>query len=231
MSQWVYRILAVVFVAFLVLRMFEDREDNRACKNLKWKPHLLSNQTKLSELPLHCFFSSDYDEGRMRFQKSVIEAGGELFSEPIGYEDLTIDFGLFRPSGSQNDRVIVHLSGTHGVEAFVGNSIQLAILEELKSNPLKKGDATILFVHAVNPFGFRHLRRVNENNVDLNRNFLDSVGWKNALSRDPNLAGYMTLSQFLNPSPPPTLYPWINDIVFWYHNLVSLIKVSFFFLF
>ena len=31
----------------------------------------------------------------------------------------------------------------------------------------------VLFVHAVNPHGFSHGRRVNEDNVDLNRNFRD----------------------------------------------------------
>src|SRR3546814_14782870 len=31
----------------------------------------------------------------------------------------------------------------------------------------------MLFIHAVNPFGFAHMLRVNENNVDLNRNFVD----------------------------------------------------------
>ena len=30
-----------------------------------------------------------------------------------------------------------------------------------------------MLVHAVNPWGFAWLRRVNEDNVDLNRNFLD----------------------------------------------------------
>jgi hypothetical protein len=31
----------------------------------------------------------------------------------------------------------------------------------------------VLLVHAVNPYGFSHIRRVTENNVDLNRNFRD----------------------------------------------------------
>lgn len=31
----------------------------------------------------------------------------------------------------------------------------------------------LLLVHAVNPYGFAHLRRVNEDNVDLNRNSAD----------------------------------------------------------
>ena len=31
-------------------------------------------------------------------------------------------------------------------------------------------------IHALNPFGFAHLRRANEDNVDLNRNFVDHEG-------------------------------------------------------
>ena len=34
-------------------------------------------------------------------------------------------------------------------------------------------DVAIVLVHALNPFGFAWRRRWNENNVDLNRNFLD----------------------------------------------------------
>src|SRR6185295_6555240 len=30
-----------------------------------------------------------------------------------------------------------------------------------------------LFHHAVNPYGFSHLRRTNEDNIDVNRNFRD----------------------------------------------------------
>jgi hypothetical protein len=31
----------------------------------------------------------------------------------------------------------------------------------------------VLMLHALNPYGFSHIRRVNEDNADLNRNFLD----------------------------------------------------------
>src|SRR3546814_17471906 len=53
----------------------------------------------------------------------------------------------------------------------------------------------MLFVHAVNPFGFAHMLRVNENNVDLNRNFLDF-----AAPLPPNPV-YAAIAQTL---PPPT---------------------------
>jgi hypothetical protein len=51
----------------------------------------------------------------------------------------------------------------------------------------------------VNPFGFSRLRRFNEDNVDLNRNFLSSDGdYKGA----PD--GYASLNRFLNPESPPS---------------------------
>lgn len=33
----------------------------------------------------------------------------------------------------------------------------------------------VLYVHALNPYGFSHIRRVTQENVDLNRNFQDSA--------------------------------------------------------
>ena len=34
-------------------------------------------------------------------------------------------------------------------------------------------DTALVLVHANNPHGFAHQRRVNEDNIDLNRNFID----------------------------------------------------------
>ena len=81
--------------------------------------------------------------------------------------DLYMDFALLGASGSEN--LLVHVSGTHGVEGFVGSAIQSKILRG--GCELPEGVA-VLFIHAVNPYGMAELRRVNENNVDLNRNFL-----------------------------------------------------------
>jgi predicted deacylase len=62
-------------------------------------------------------------------------------------------------------------SGTHGVEGFCGSGCQNALLESplLQSLP---ADMAVVLVHAINPHGFAHLRRVNEDNVDCNRNFV-----------------------------------------------------------
>jgi predicted deacylase len=62
-------------------------------------------------------------------------------------------------------------SGVHGVEGLFGSAVQLALLERLAAWQLPAG-AAVVFLHAVNPFGFAWQRRFNEDNVDLNRNFL-----------------------------------------------------------
>ncbi len=55
-------------------------------------------------------------------------------------------------------------------------------------------------IHALNPFGMAYLRRVNENNVDLNRNALfTQKEWDDVLKRDANIAGYEDFYDQFNP--------------------------------
>ena len=56
------------------------------------------------------------------------------------------------------------------------------------------GRVAVLLVHAVNPYGFSHLRRANEDHIDLNRNFLD---FSRPLSKN---AGYGELHGELLPT-------------------------------
>jgi hypothetical protein len=65
-------------------------------------------------------------------------------------------------------------SAMHGVEGFCGSGCQVELLrdETAHATLVDSGVAVVLY-HAVNPYGFSHLRRVNEDNVDVNRNFRD----------------------------------------------------------
>ncbi len=56
----------------------------------------------------------------------------------------------------------------------------------------------MVMVHAVNPFGFAHSRRVDENNVDANRNFIDPGCPLPAVNPD-----YARLDALINPSGTP----------------------------
>jgi len=68
-------------------------------------------------------------------------------------------------------RVLVILSGTHGVEGYQGSAAQLGTLHH-RARKLPAGCAMLL-VHGVNPYGFAWNRRVNEDNIDVNRNYRD----------------------------------------------------------
>ena len=147
------------------------------------------------------FFSRSYSEARRRFQEAAARQGAVLSEYrvvPDSAEPLCIDVAhLGDPSAPQ---ALVVSSGVHGVEGFFGSAVQLAWLEGLAEQPLPAGRQTIL-IHAVNPVGMAHLRRFNEDNVDLNRNFHEgSAGYQGAP------AGYADLDGLLNPPSPPS--PW-----------------------
>lgn len=90
---------------------------------------------------------------------------------------------------------MLHICGVHGVEAFAGSAAQLALLAAPPSLP---ADGALILVHVLNPWGMAWLRRTNEHNVDLNRNFhLDNGIWTGA----PPL--YKRLDSLLNPVSPP----------------------------
>lgn len=88
---------------------------------------------------------------------------------------------------------ILMIAGTHGIEGFTGSAIQVAALESgILSSLAKK--AKVVLIHSLNPFGMAYRRRVNEENVDVNRNFVDH-------SRPyPDNPGYDILAEALLPS-------------------------------
>ena len=67
--------------------------------------------------------------------------------------------------------VVVVVSGTHGVEGHAGSALQRTWLRDL--DPARPDGVAVCLVHALNPWGMAWTRRVNEDNVDLNRNFVD----------------------------------------------------------
>ena len=96
------------------------------------------------------------------------------------------------------ERAVVVSCGLHGVEGFVGSAIQLGWLRRLGAAALRVPERTrVVFLHAINPYGFAWRRRANERNVDLNRNFL--AARENYAGVPP---GYGWIHRLLNPSGP-----------------------------
>jgi hypothetical protein len=121
------------------------------------------------------YYSSDYHEARDKFLAAANASDGRFtnYQHPIvgpAGKPLYIDVASF---GQSNPEAIVVLcSGTHGVEGFAGSAIQTGLLRQGIVSTLAPGVGLIM-IHAMNPYGVAHLRRVNEDNVDLNRNFID----------------------------------------------------------
>ena len=117
---------------------------------------------------------------------------------------------------SDADRVVVHTSGMHGVEAYTGSAVQLAALGALER---PRAGCALALVHVLNPWGMAWLRRVNENNVDLNRNFrMPGENWSGA----PAL--YDRIEPMLNPASPPGFdwFPLATAALVLRHGLQAL---------
>jgi hypothetical protein len=120
-------------------------------------------------------FSTSYAQAREQFLAAAHAAGATVqhwlhpLKGPAG-ETLACDTAWLGPPGAR--RVLVVLSATHGVEGYCGSGPQIALLRGPLAQALPP-DTGVLLLHAVNPHGFAWERRVTEENVDLNRNWVD----------------------------------------------------------
>jgi hypothetical protein len=123
-------------------------------------------------------FAVGYGEARAKFLAAAAGRGARLAAEILpghrGVEDEVLAMDIARLGDPDAAAVLLLLSGTHGIEGYCGSGIQAALLRDdaFMVECVASGVA-LLFVHAVNPYGFSHGRRCNEDNVDLNRNFHD----------------------------------------------------------
>jgi hypothetical protein len=88
----------------------------------------------------------------------------------IAGEKLYLDLAWFGELTA--NKVLLLISGTHGVEGYCGSGIQVGSIRtgwHLQAD----SNVAIAMIHGLNPHGMSHLRRVNEDGVDINRNFID----------------------------------------------------------
>jgi hypothetical protein len=124
------------------------------------------------------YFYNNYAASRQRFLEACAYRGFEIESyihpqKGIDGEELATDVTRIGLATAEN--LIIVTSATHGVEGFGGSGVQVGCLIGFNQLQLPENTA-VLLVHGVNPFGFSWLRRVNEDNVDMNRNFVDHEG-------------------------------------------------------
>ncbi len=122
-------------------------------------------------------FSSSYAQARTRFLEAAATAGLPItsYDHPLKGRDgeaLAMDVAV--AGNPQSDAMLIVSSACHGVEGYCGSGVQVATLHDAKwLAAVQSSGVAVLFIHALNPYGFSHVRRVTQENVDLNRNFSD----------------------------------------------------------
>jgi hypothetical protein len=145
-------------------------------------------------------FPSSYAESRERFlaaahalasRHDVLVDSRALDARGPAGETLALDFAVF--GARRPKHVLVVSSGTHGVEGYTGSAVQQQVLAGTLPALDLDDDTAVVLQHANNPYGFAWHRRVNESNVDFNRNFVERF--------DPALCDpdYERLHDVLNP--------------------------------
>ncbi len=148
-------------------------------------------------------FSSSYAQARVKFLEAAAIAGLQVQSHahPLkgrDGEDLAMDVARDGALGAEN--LLIVSSACHGVEGYCGSGVQVHALHDAEWLAKSRASGTaVLYIHALNPYGFSHIRRTTHENVDLNRNFQDFT------KPLPDNAAYRALEPLILPEAwPPT---------------------------
>ncbi|MBN1667048.1 MAG: DUF2817 domain-containing protein [Anaerolineales bacterium] len=160
-------------------------------------------------------FPETYEASRQRFRDNLgrIQARwpGASLSQKTHHEaeDLTTDWISARPLG-QPEKIFILTTAEHGIEGYVGSAMLQRFIEHFLP-ALDPHTTGLLLVHAINPWGMKYHRRVNANNVDLNRSFLYGSEFDPAFNPE-----YEEVEALLNPKtripflPFSRLASWLN---------------------
>jgi hypothetical protein len=122
------------------------------------------------------YFPKNYREGRHAFIEACetsdlgVTARVHPAEQGADGKPLFMDIATIGPREAK--KALLLISGTHGVEGYFGSGVQTGLLREGLAKRAPK-NAKIVLLHALNPFGFSWDRRVNEDNADINRNFVN----------------------------------------------------------
>jgi hypothetical protein len=122
-------------------------------------------------------FSQTYPEARGKFLTAAEAAGLDVQTHPhplLGQHGEPLALDVVRDGPADAPAVLLISSACHGVEGFCGSGLQTTLLGDagLRRQAHAAGVA-LVYLHALNPYGFSWWRRTTQENVDLNRNFQD----------------------------------------------------------
>jgi hypothetical protein len=126
---------------------------------------------------------------------------------------LTIDWIWGEPRKKEN--LVIISTGQHGIEGYVGAAMLKVFVDEFAPR-LDAEHTGLLLLHALNPWGMKYHRKVNENSVDLNRNFVIDGNFDPAINPEFHQVKYL-----LNPQNRMRSFA-IENLCFWVRVLKAL---------
>ncbi|MBI3367429.1 MAG: DUF2817 domain-containing protein [Burkholderiales bacterium] len=122
-------------------------------------------------------FAQSYAEARGKFLGAAQAAGLTIHSHAhpmTGRDGEALAMDVVRDGPADARTVLLLSSACHGVEGFCGSGVQVSLLRDAGfRGAARDAGLAVLYVHALNPYGFSWWRRTTHENVDLNRNFHD----------------------------------------------------------
>ena len=122
-------------------------------------------------------FSASYAQARAKFLEAAAQAGLSVKSylhPETGRDGETLAMDVALDGAPDADKLLILSSACHGVEGYCGSGVQVFALHDAQWREKARAQGVaVLYVHALNPYGFSHVRRTTHENVDLNRNFQD----------------------------------------------------------
>lgn len=143
------------------------------------------------------FFAQSYAEARGKFLACAASAGVAMQTHrhPMAGKDgelLAMDVARFGAADARS--LLVVSSACHGVEGYCGSGVQNALLSAPQFHAAAHAaGVAVLYIHALNPYGFSWWRRVTQENVDLNRN------WQDFSQPLPDNSAYNEIATFVLP--------------------------------
>ena len=144
-------------------------------------------------------FFYEYDDVRENLKQRVTELRKNGVTVEVSEyaidesDELYID-NIYLPATKEKENLVIVTTGVHGIEGYIGSVMLDVFFEEIYTG-IDTEKTGVLVVANVNPYGMKYHRRYNENNVDLNRNFI--IDWENfdlASNKD-----YPEVKEFLQP--------------------------------
>ena len=152
------------------------------------------------------FFAQSYEEARAKFKSAANAAGLDLHSHPhpmLGRDGEALAMDVVRMGAADAEALLLISSACHGVEGYCGSGVQNALLADAGFHAAaQEAGVAVLYVHALNPYGFSWWRRCTQENVDLNRN------WHDFSAPLPHNAAYDQIAHLLLP---PTWPPGADN--------------------